>query len=138
MKRLFVSILALVMVACSANNVLSLQEGQCFDDEGTFKDQVAQVPIVDCDQPHDNEIYHVAEITDSDFPGSDAVEAKADSECIDAFESFVGTPYDVSELAAGWLVPTEDSWAEGDRSVVCFAYRIDLEKMNGTVEGSGL
>ena len=138
MKRLFVIVLALLLAACTPNNVLSLEEGQCFNDEGTLKDKVAQVPVVDCEEPHDNEIYQVAEVADSEFPGADAIEEQANSICTDAFEPFVGTGYDVSDLQAGWLAPTEESWADGDRSVVCFAFRIDLEKMTGTVEGSGL
>jgi hypothetical protein len=36
------------------------------------------------------------------------------------------------------LVPTAESWEAGDRLVACFVYRVDLEKVSGTLEGAGI
>lgn len=139
MKRLLTLLLvALAVVACNQGNVFSIEEGTCFDDEGDFSEEVSSVPVVDCDEPHDNEVYAVIEMTDSEFPGFDATADQADLACLPEFESFVGAAYDVSELDFGWLIPTEDSWANGDRQIVCFLYRVDLEKITGTMEGSGI
>lgn len=139
MKRTFgLLLVAVALVACSQGNVFSIEEGTCFDDEGEFNDEVSSVPIVDCDDPHDNEVYAIFEMTDTDFPGSEAAGAQADQMCLPAFESFVGLGYDVSILDFGWLVPTDESWDGGDREIVCFLYRVDLEKMTGTMEGSGV
>lgn len=139
MKRLIGLLLAaLVLAACSPGSVFSLEEGDCFDDEGEFSDEVSDVPIVDCSEPHDNEVYVIIEMTESEFPGFDATADRADNECLPAFESFVGAEYATSELDFGWLIPTTDSWANGDRQIVCFLYRVDFGKMTGSMEGSGI
>ena len=51
----------LLLSACSAGNVWTLDIGDCFDDwEGATtsaeSQEVSDVPIVDCDQPHDNRL----------------------------------------------------------------------------------
>lgn len=123
-RQLVVLALALVTVACgsSEGDVFSLSVGDCFDDPDSVE-QISQVPIVDCDEPHDNEVYALFDLPDGDFPGDDAVQEAAADGCLGSrFESFVGTPYLESELWASALWPTSDSWAAGDREVVCFLY----------------
>jgi hypothetical protein len=82
-------------------------------------------------------VYAVHEMSDTTYPGFDSTGERADDLCIDDFEPFVGTPYETSELDIGWLVPTDTSWANGDREIICFVYRVDLDKMTGTMDGLG-
>lgn len=141
MKRLMGLVLVLAVAGCVQGNVLSLAEGDCFDDpDGTESAdlEVTDVPIVDCADPHDNEVYHIVEVTGDDYPGTEAIGAQADTECVDRFESFVGAPYDTSDLNFGWLTPTAESWSGGDREILCFVYRVDLGKMTGTMENAGI
>ena len=58
-------IAVLVLSACSAE-VLTLDVGTCFDDPEAF-DLVdsSDVPIVECDVPHDNEVYANKDLQDS-------------------------------------------------------------------------
>jgi hypothetical protein len=58
--------------------------------------------------------------------------------CLDAFEPFVGFDYETSVLDFGWLVPTAETWEFGDRVIACFVYRMDLEKVTGTLQGTGI
>ena len=139
MKRLgILLVMGLAVSACMGGNVFTLEEGDCFNDETEFSEEVSDVPIVECGEPHDNEVYRVVEMTDSSYPGFDATGSRADSLCLEAFETFVGTPYVDSALEISWLIPTEESWGAGDREIVCFLYRLDFPKMTGTMEGSGI
>ena len=133
-------ILGLVVAACSGN-VFDLAVGDCFDDgdmsvEGV--EEVGEVPMVECSEPHDNEVYAVVGIDGDRFPGEIAMRTEADEVCLDAFEGFVGLDYQTSVLDFGWLVPTAETWDAGDRVVACFIYRMDLEKVAGTLQGMGI
>jgi hypothetical protein len=133
----FVGVLALALGCTSTStDVFSLQVGDCFQDPDTSEDEIHAVETVDCAEPHDNEVYAVFDLPDGGFPGPDAIAEASLEGCLDRFEEFVGTPYPESELFATWLYPTETSWAEDDREVVCvlFAQEGGLE---GSMEGSG-
>lgn len=137
MKRLLVLLAAVMAITgCQSGNVFSIEVGDCFDDEGAAE-EITDVPIVDCSEPHDNEVFALIEMTEEDFPGFDATGAIADEECLPRFESYVGVDYAESDLEFGWLIPTETSWADGDREIVCILYRLDFEKMTGSMEGTG-
>ena len=132
--------LTLLLAACSGN-VFELAVGDCFDDGDLALgelEEVGEVPLVECSEPHDNEVYAVITVDGDVFPGEQAIQAHADEVCLDAFDPFVGLDYQSSALDFGWLVPTADSWEMGDRVVACFVYRLDLEKVSGTLEGSSI
>jgi hypothetical protein len=138
--RRWTAILALALGAC-AGNVFNLEVGDCFDDgdlEVGSVSEVGDVPLVDCSQPHDNEVFAMGNIEGNAFPGDEVVAGRADEICLAEFEGFVGLDYATSALDFGWLVPTADSWAGGDRVVTCFVYRVDLGKVTGTLEGTGI
>lgn len=136
-----VAAIALVLAACSGN-VFDLDVADCFDDGdlvvGAEAAEVGDVPLIECSEPHDNEVYAITELDAGPFPGDEAVAARADETCLDEFEPFVGLDYASSALDFGWFVPTADSWDAGDRTVACFIYRLDLEKVTGTLAGSGI
>lgn len=133
--------IALVLAACGGN-VFDLAVGDCFDDGdiavGPGVEEIGDVPLVDCSEPHDNEVYATVTVEGDSFPGDQQISDHADQVCHAAFEGFVGLDYQSSVLDFGWLVPTADSWGAGDRLVACFIYRLDLEKVSGTLEGSGI
>ena len=132
--------LMLALGACSGN-VFELAIGDCFDDGEMVLggiEEVEEVPLVECSVPHDNEVYAVVTVDGEVFPGEAAIQTQADEVCRGDFDPFVGLDYESSVLDFGWLVPTADSWEFGDRVVACFIYRMDLEKVTGTLEGSGI
>jgi hypothetical protein len=118
-------------------SVFDLEDGDCWDDPETTSDQVNEVEVLPCSEPHDNEIYHVFDLADGDFDAT-AVEEGARSGCLDEFDAFVGLPYADSELDVFAIWPTEESWAEGDREVLCSVYAIDLRKLVGSMEGEAI
>jgi hypothetical protein len=132
--------LTLLLAACSGN-VFELAVGDCFDDGDLSLgelEEVGEVPLVECSEPHDNEVYAIVAVDGEVFPGEQAIQTQADESCLDAFDPFVGLDYESSALDFGWLVPTADSWELGDRVVACFVYRLDLEKVSGTLQGSSI
>jgi len=122
-----------------ANNVFDVEVGQCFNDPDEFVEEVANLDIVDCAEPHDNELYHTFDLTGDVYPNADDMEFMAQSGCIAAFEEYVGTDYWSSSLDIGWLSPSPESWEQlDDREIACVLYDMNLAKLTGTVEGTGI
>jgi hypothetical protein len=129
--------LALALTACTSGNVFSLEVGTCFDDPDNFN-EVSDVPEVECSEPHDNEVYYLFDLPDGSFPGSAAVDTAADEGCFAAFQPYVGIDYVNSILWYSYLTPTSGSWDQGDREVVCFLWHGELQKLEGSMQGSGV
>ena len=114
--------------------VFTLAVGDCLNDD-TQEGEVSTIPVVDCDEPHDSEVYASVLMDDGDYPGEDATVAFADEQCTAQFEAFVGLSPEESKYGYGVLYPTAQSWAGGDREVLC---RIVLGDGNGnTVKVTG-
>jgi len=78
------------------------------------------VPIVDCSQPHQGEIYALPQLPDGEFPGDEAVQQTAQEECGgQAFTDYVGVPFQQSEFEVTFLLPSAVTWADGDREIAC-------------------
>lgn len=126
-------VLAMLVVGCTS--VLTLDVGTCFDDPDDFA-EVTDVPVVECADPHDNEVIGVFDIPGDEFPGETVVNDAAERGCLDAFSTYIGVPYEDSIYDIGWFGPTEDSWSIGDREVICFAYRVDLAEITRSIRGA--
>ncbi|HDH03663.1 MAG TPA: hypothetical protein ENH15_05405 [Actinobacteria bacterium] len=133
-----IAVLSFVAAACGGGNVFDLAVGTCFNDGDLSEVEITDVPVVDCAEPHDNEVYYLFDMADGLFPGVDQVSATAFEGCVAAFDSYVGLDYASSELVATFLAPSSGSWEEDDREVVCFLYQIDLDKLTGTMRDSGI
>lgn len=123
-------------------DVMTVQPGDCFDDPGSEEEVVFQLQAIPCSQPHDNEVFaveSVAGLFGADYPGRDALEEHAYGVCSGPiFDSYVGTAYLDSSLEVFTLTPTDDSWSEGDRDVVCVLYKLDFTKLTRPARNSGL
>jgi hypothetical protein len=129
--------IAMVATACSGTSVFDLSVGDCFDDPSNFE-EVSSVEVVECTEPHDNEVYADRTVANASFPGIQAMQVEADEMCLEDFGTFVGTRWEDSLLDYGWLHPTEDSWDDGDRIVTCFLYNTDFQKLTRSMENSGV
>ena len=115
-------LLAAAVAAVSAcggdTSVLSLEVGQCINTE--TEGEVSSVPVVDCAETHNGEIYSLPQLPDGDFPGDEAVRQSADQLCAGQdFQTYVGKPYQESEIYYSALTPTDETWDDGDREIVC-------------------
>ena len=123
--------------ACTAGtaDVFSLQPGECFDEPDDPTEQLTEVAIVDCEEPHDNQVYALFDVDDGEFPG-DEVAGLARDGCIERFEDHVGFAYADAELFATWLYPSSASWDDGDREVICVLFDEDRQ-LEGVQQGAG-
>ena len=112
--------------------------GTCFNDagdEGAF--DYTDLPVVDCEQPHDNEVYHLFDAPNGEeYPGNEAIAEVTRNGCLEAFEPYVGKAYAESAFLILPIPPSEASWDGGDREVVCAVYDSSREELTGSVRGS--
>jgi hypothetical protein len=133
---------ALLVGGCGllgGGNVFELAVGDCFDaTDDAQGGRISDVPIVDCAEPHDREVFQTFEVADGAFPGKQELAARAREECIPAFEEYVGAGYGSgSRLGILPITPTQSSWDNGDREVVCTLYDLEGAQLEGSMEGSG-
>jgi len=119
-----------------STDVFSLQVGDCLNDAevGETVDTIATVP---CAEPHDSEIYASIMIDGDTFPGSDAIAVEADAACLAAFADFAGVEWADSKYFYTYYLPTEGSWAGGDREVLCTIYD-EAGQVTGSLQNIGL
>ena len=140
MKRTATFVLTgcLVLMSACSGNVFSLEVGQCFDDPEALDDEVSDVPIVECADVHDNEVYYLFDLPDGDYPGLTAVKESADEGCFAQFEPYVGRDYPTSALDYWALYPTSSSWDQDDREIVCVLLDVERGTLQGSMRGSGV
>lgn len=115
-------------------DVFSIRVGDCLND-ASAGDEVTEVPLVPCSEPHDSEVYASIIMTGDTFPGNDVVVSEADDACFERFEEFVGIPYLDSIYDFSYYFPTEGSWANGDREILCVIYDPAGQKLTGSLAG---
>jgi hypothetical protein len=91
------------------------------------------IDLVPCGQPHAEEVYAEFDLPRGDYPGDAAITEAAEEGCVTRFDTFIGMPFDDSELAIYFLHPLEESWPQ-DREVTCLVSA--PEPTTGTLEGA--
>ncbi|WP_262391858.1 septum formation family protein [Nocardiopsis sp. CNR-923] len=116
-------------------DVFALDLGDCLTDYGA-DEAVSEVPVIDCGEPHDHEVYYVGDLEGEEFPGRDEVADMASDRCREAFDAFVGVAHTESELDFTLLFPTESGWNEADdREILCLIRERSGERVTGSLEG---
>jgi hypothetical protein len=102
--------------------------------------EVSELQVTPCDQPHDGEVFGILfleEPANAPYPGPEAVEVAGNDACIAGpFEPYVGRAYATSEIYVRAFLPTEASWREGDRTVICFGV-LETGQLTESFAGSG-
>ncbi|MGH2417111.1 MAG: septum formation family protein [Candidatus Limnocylindria bacterium] len=121
-------------------SVFDLEVGDCFSADA---DQLDTVTVVDCEQSHEYEVFEVLDHeggADAAYPGDQEILEYADEACQPSFEAFVGHDYQTSIWYITSLTPTTETWAGGDREIVCTLNQEDDDQepisVTGTAEGS--
>lgn len=115
-------------------SAFSMKVGDCWND--VVGNEVTDVPLVPCSEPHDNEVYAEFTLPDGEFPGDEVVEAAAFDGCYDRFADYVGLAYEESILDIYPLWPTEGSWDElGDRVITCSLWDTEAQ-LTGSAKDS--
>jgi hypothetical protein len=143
--------LGALLAGCTSTTGAELAIGDCFtdgglpDDGGSDGDEggdttmvgAAAVDLVDCDEPHDNEVFAMPALDDGDYPGQAALDAAADERCLARFADYVGIDYGSSRYVISHLTPTPDRWQAGDRDVVCILSDVSFASVTGSARDSG-
>jgi Septum formation len=121
-------------------SVFDIEVGDCFSADS---DEVESVLVVDCEQAHSYEAFFVFDHdggASEPYPGDDAIVDYAEGECRAPFEEFVGTDYDSSIWYITSVTPSAETWAEGDREIICTLDQQDQDgvaiEVTGSAEGS--
>jgi hypothetical protein len=112
--------LAVVAAGCGGRG-FELGVGDCLTVDGPT-DAVTgrgEVTIVDCDEPHDLEVFHTFDLGADELEGDARVTAVTAACLGPAFESYVGEPAATSTLPVFPLPPTPDDVAAGVTEVAC-------------------
>lgn len=112
-------------------DVFSIDVGVCFDDENLEEEEVSSVPVRECNEPHDNEIYFAFDLPDGKFPKTDE---PMYAKCEEEFGNFIGVKYDDSIYDYDIMSPTKSSWEDNDREVLCFVYDSNDEKLEKSLK----
>ena len=87
---------------------------------------------VPCGSAHDAEAFATFDVTGEDYV-EERVGAEAERGCLARWTPALGTSYeDDQELDLQTLTPTAESWAEGDREIMCFVVAIDGSPLYGS------
>ena len=115
----------------------NVRVGDCFNDVG-FDDEVSSVPGIPCSDPHDNEAYAVFDVSVPSYPEGEGMSELAYESCMDRFAAYVGKDDESSSLEITTMFPSQQSWRENDREVICAVYDMNAQKLTGTTRGSAL
>lgn len=108
----------------------NVQDGDCMTDSpGTGLQH--DVELIPCDQPHRAQVFAAFAVEGSTFPGVDAVATIANDGCSERLPQDID-PALADTLETLYYAPTQKSWDEGDRNVLCvFVSESDLTKSIG-------
>jgi hypothetical protein len=116
--------------------ITDLRVGDCFDLKDPAADLIEDVKAVPCTQEHEYELFHIASLSANGYPTDAAFTTFIESECLPAFETFVGLAYDDSELDMFPVVPTKDAWDDGDRAIQCAVFHPRIHRLTESQKGS--
>jgi hypothetical protein len=125
---------AIVFAALSPTHTVSARNvkvGDCFADTPTGS-RVSWVNTTSCDRPHSAEVAAVLTMPDGPFP-DDSVFSDYKQRCRDSLASYSATAMQDPNVDLAVMPPSQDSWKQGDRDMVCIA--TFNAKRTGSIKG---
>lgn len=115
-------------------NVFEIKVGDCFNQPDYEAEEIHNVEIVNCADPHDYEATRSIILTDTAYPSDDDIFDYAEPGCLAAFEEYTGQSYDTfTDYEFSYYWPSFESWADGDREILCFVFHVD-DRSAGSVK----
>jgi hypothetical protein len=115
-------------------SVNDLRPGDCFNSGD--ETEISDVDGVPCDEPHKWEVFAVDTHEAPALPSDAELDTVFGSICLDEFASYVGAPYESSEIYASMISPSEGSWADGDRTFTCVLYDPEDAELTESLRGA--
>lgn len=118
-----------------------LQAGQCANGQVDSGRSYPASATVACGAAHDFEVYETASTpgpvgADARYPDPRDLGAFADDHCLLAFEAYVGSNINDSDLDFAGVVPSRDAWYAGARTVACALWQINGDRLTGSVRNT--
>lgn len=144
LPTLLPAIAALTLAGCGATDPPTADVGDCLNISdleeqmgGADSGEVMEIPTLDCGEEHDAEVLLVYDLPEGSLPEQELIDGVVDSQCMPQFETYLGVPYEQSRRFDMFtLYPTQDSWAAGDREILCLIHTMDGSTVTGTFEGA--
>lgn len=98
------------------------QVGDCFELSTTanYTTPYAYAWVMPCTQPHDSEVVLNQSMTADSYPDDSQWDDWFHQYCYPAFESYVGSTIESTELDMQYIFPEPGGWDAGDHHMVCF------------------
>lgn len=114
-----------------------LQVGDCVDIADASGEVVEGIDERPCNFEHEYEVFFSGAAEGSAYLSDAAFDDYYRANCLPAFEAYIGETYEDSALDIFWLVPTEEAWADGDRTIQCLVYHPRIPRLTTSLKGSG-
>lgn len=123
--------------AARGNEILSLEEGECFDAPGGLEGDTYDVDTVPCASGHDGEVFGVVTLPGGAYPGDARTGALAEERCEALQNRYAMDTWALpADVDVYYLMPSPESWRYGDRAVTCVFARIDQgPPLTGSLRG---
>lgn len=134
------AVVSLSVSACSSllfgnrTQATNLEVGQCI--LVPINSQVNSVATTDCTEEHTGEVYSISPVDGEYLPSRDELEELVDDACYSTFEAYVGSSPEDTSLDYTAMSPTADTWAKGDRTIVCIAVPTETDTLSRSVKDS--
>lgn len=117
-------------------DAMAVETGDCFSDKSLLDVDSGLAPttvvVSPCRQPHHGEVVGTLRLRGDRFPGEAAVDRRAEK-CYDAFASYLGVPSESSQFQVTWFYVNAETWALGQRTIVCVAHEPGFLKRRGSL-----
>jgi hypothetical protein len=132
-----VGIGALVARPFVTGGASDLKVGECFD-VPTSAQTVEDVQHHPCTQAHIGEVFFVGKLAVADkapYPNDTALGTAVALVCDRAFDAYTGLTFVTDRTwTYGYFVPLSKDWATGDRSLICYAARVDEQPTSTSIK----
>jgi hypothetical protein len=115
---------------------VNLRVGDCYDLKDPQASEIEDVVAKPCTDAHEYELYFIGSLPEGSYPADSVFEQYVVDNCDPAFTTYVGKSYQESTLDIYWLIPTEDSWRQGDRSVQCAVFDPKIARLTTSLKGA--
>lgn len=122
--------------------IQDLKVGDCID-QPVGAQTIFEVQRQPCNEPHDGEVFAVVTHTaapGASYPPQMEFDDLAGDECVPQLEAYTGLDV-IGFITRGYdfayVVPTDESWREGARTVICMLNRTDGSKLTASLRDSG-
>jgi hypothetical protein len=112
-------------------SVFSLPVGTCFDNPSGNTLGINSVTAIACTQAHNAQVFAGFDTTGSSFPGTAALERRANSGCNARISGNVDQSKITSTMSLHFIFPQQLAWDSGQRRISCLI--VDSRNMTSSV-----